>query len=97
MSWNLNILSVLICVFFNVRTSGKIAKLFKHFLIKSHLNISEQEKKRQKVYDLFNTETKPNFLCMLYTKQRKFIFTEKELFTRKKQWKMEHKTKKSPF
>ena len=33
--------------------------------------MSEQEKKRQGIYDLLNAETKPNFLCLSYTKQRK--------------------------
>ena len=33
--------------------------------------MSEQEKKRQRVYDLLNAETKPKFLCLPYTKQRK--------------------------
>ena len=40
--------------------------------------MSEQEKKRQRIYDLLNAETKPKFLCLPYTKQRKIFFTEKE-------------------
>ena len=35
--------------------------------------MSEQEKKRQRIYDLRNAETKLKFLCLLYTKQRKNI------------------------
>ena len=33
--------------------------------------MSEQEKKRQRIYDLLNAETKTMLLCQLYTKQRK--------------------------
>ena len=36
-----------------------LALLFKHFFIKIQPNMSEQEKKRQKIYDLLNAETKP--------------------------------------
>ena len=41
--------------------------------------MSEQEKKRQRLCDLLNTETKPKFLYQPYTKQRKlfFFFTER--------------------
>ena len=46
--------------------------------------MNEQEKKRQGIYDLLNIETKANFLCLLYTKQRKDFFSEKELFEEKK-------------
>ena len=49
------------------------------FSIKIEPNMSEQEKKWQRIYDLLNAETKPKFLCLPYTKQRKF-FTGKELF-----------------
>ena len=31
--------------------------------------MSEQEKKLQRIYDLFNAETKPRFLCQPYTKK----------------------------
>ena len=41
-------------------------------------NMSEQEKKRQKIYDLLYAETKTKFLG-----QRTFFFTEKELFKEK--------------
>ena len=44
--------------------------------------MSEQKQKRQRIYDLLNAETKPDFLCLPYTKQRKF-FTEKALFKEK--------------
>ena len=36
--------------------------------------MSEQEKKQQRIYDLLNTETKPKFICLLFTKQKKKIF-----------------------
>ena len=45
-------------------------------------DMSEQEKKGQRMYDLLNAETNLKFLYLLYTKQRKF-FTEKELFKEK--------------
>ena len=35
-----------------------IALLFKHFFIKIHPNMSEQEKKRQRIHDLVKAETK---------------------------------------
>ena len=53
--------------------------------------MSEQEKKQQRIYDLLNTETKPKFLCLLYTKQRKDILL-KNSFLRK--WRIEKKKKK---
>ena len=54
--------------------------LFKQFFsIKIQPNMSEQEKKRQRVYDLLNAETKPKFLCLPYTKQRK-LFNRKRAF-----------------
>ena len=59
--------------------------------------MSEQEKKRQRIYDMLNAETKPNFLCLPYTKQKFFFFfffTEKELFKEKRAWKTGQKTKK---
>ena len=54
--------------------------------------MSEQEKKHQRIYDLLNAESKPKFLCLPYTKQRK-IFTEKELFKENWEWKIEQKRK----
>ena len=41
------------------------------FKIKIQLNMSEQEKKQQRIYDLLNAETKQKFLCLPYTKLRK--------------------------
>ena len=41
---------------------------------------------------MLNAETKPNFLCLSYTKQRK-NFTEKELFKEKEEWRIEKKQK----
>ena len=60
--------------------SSIIRALFK---IKIQSNMSEQEKKSQRIYDLLNAKTKPKFLCLPYTKQRKNFFTEKELFKEK--------------
>ena len=45
--------------------------------------MSEQEKKRQRIYDLLNAETKPKFLCQPYKKQIVFFFTEKELLRKR--------------
>ena len=39
--------------------------------------MSEQEKKRQRIYDLFNAETTLKFLSLPYTKQRN-IFLQKK-------------------
>ena len=48
-----------------------LAQLFKHsFKIKIQPYVSEQEKKRQRIYDLLNAETQPKFLCQPYTKQK---------------------------
>ena len=44
--------------------------------------MNKQEKKQQKIYDLLNIETKPMFLCLLNTKQRK-LFLQKKLFKEK--------------
>ena len=52
------------------------------FIIKIQPNMSEQEKKRQRIYDLFNAETKPKFFDLPYTKQRNF-FPENEPFNLK--------------
>ena len=55
------------------------------FIINIQPNMSEQEKKRQGIYDLLNAETEPKFLCLPYTMQRKtfFFFRGKELFKKK--------------
>ena len=50
--------------------------------------MSVQEKKRQRIYDLLNAETKLKFLYLLYTKQRK-NFTEKERFNENGEWRNE--------
>ena len=44
--------------------------------------MSEQEKKRQRIYDLLNAETKPKFPCLLYAKQGNFF--QKKSFIKKK-------------
>ena len=43
-------------------------------------NKSEQEKKRRRIYDLLNVETKLKFLFLQYTKQRKKFFYRKNSF-----------------
>ena len=50
--------------------------------------MSEQEKKRQRIYDLLNAETKLKFLCLLYTKQKK-----KKNFPKKRESWIEQKRK----
>ena len=61
------------------------------FFIIIQPNMSEQEK-WQRIKDLLYTKTRPKFLCLPYTRQRKIIFTEKELF--KEKGKIEQKTKR---
>ena len=56
------------------RDKSKFSWLFMQLFNKIQPNMSEQEEKRQRIYDWLNAETKPNFLCLLYTKQRKFFF-----------------------
>ena len=41
-------------------------------------------------------ETKPKFLCLPYTKQRKKKNTEKEILS-KSEWRIEQKTEKKTF
>ena len=36
--------------------------------------MSEQKKKRQRIYDLLNADTKPKFLYLPYTNQRKHFY-----------------------
>ena len=54
--------------------SSIIQPLFK---IKIQPNMSGQEKKGQRIYDLLNAETKPKFLCLLYTKQTKTFYSKR--------------------
>ena len=44
--------------------------------------MSDQEKKRQRIYDLLNAETKKKFLCLPYTNLRRKIY--RKSFLRKK-------------
>ena len=58
-----------------------LALLFKHYSkLKFTLKIIEWEKKRQRIYDLLNAETKPKFLCLHIQREE---ITEKELFKEK--------------
>ena len=67
-----------------------------HFQIKIKPSKNEQEKKRQRIYDLLTVEIKPKFLRPLYTKQSK-NFTEKELFKKDEEWRIKQKTKRRLF
>ena len=58
--------------------------------------MSEQEKKWQRIYDLFDTETKPVSLSTVYKAMKNF-FTEKELFNEKREWRIEQKNEKKAF
>ena len=52
------------------------------FLIKIQSSMSEQEKKRQRIYDLLNIETKTKFLLStVYKAKKKFL--QKKSFSRK--------------
>ena len=52
--------------------SSIIQALFKK--IKIQPDMSEQEKKRQRIYDLLNAETKPKFfLSTVYKAKKKFL------------------------
>ena len=39
--------------------------------------MSEQQKKRQKIYDFLNAENKLKFLYQPYTKQRKYFYRKR--------------------
>ena len=38
--------------------------------------------KRQRISDLLNAETKPKFICLLFTKQRKFVSRKSDFLTK---------------
>ena len=59
--------------------------------------MSEQEKERLRIYELLYAETKTKFLCLPYTMQRFFFFTEKNLFNEKWEWRIEQKMKRRLF
>ena len=68
--------------------------LFKHFFLKlkfSQLWVSKKRNNKES-YDLLNAESKPKFLHLPYTTQRK-IFDRKRPFYGKGQWKSEQKMK----
>ena len=52
--------------------------------------MSEKEKKRQRINHLLYAVTKPKLLSQQYTKQ-KYFFTEKEIFYKMSEWRMEQK------
>ena len=66
-----------------------------YFILKIQPNTSEQEQKRQSIYDLFNTKTKPKFHCLRYTKGK--IFDFKNVFKGKEERKIEQKMKRRCF
>ena len=47
-----------------------ISSIIQALFIKIQPNRNEQEKKRQRIYNLLNAEIKPKFLLLPYTKQR---------------------------
>ena len=49
----------------------------------------EQEKKRQRTYNLLNTETKLRFLCLPFTNQRKNFYNVG--------WRIDQRAKKRAF
>ena len=51
--------------------------------------MSEQEKKRQRIYDLLNAETKTKVSLSTGYKAKKKIFTEKTILKKKWEWKTE--------
>ena len=57
-----------------------ITSISRNFLIKIQSNMSEQEKKRQRIYYLLYAETKSKFLCLLYMKQRKKFYRKRVFF-----------------
>ena len=65
------------------------------FFIKIQPNMSEQEKKWQRIYDLLNTETKKKVsLSTLYkAKKKKKKIQKKELFNEMGEWGIEQKWK----
>ena len=66
------------------------------FKIKIQPNMNEQEKKRQSIYDLFNTELNESFSVYRIQKKKHFL-TEKELFKEKGESRIEPKTKRRLF
>ena len=50
-----------------------INSIIQALFIKIQFNMSNQQKKRQRIYDLLNAETKPNFLYPILSKENVFI------------------------
>ena len=55
--------------------------------------MSEQVKKQRRISDFLNVESKQKFLCYCIQSKEKKIFTEKERFKEKREWRIEQKTK----
>ena len=51
-----------------------------NFFLNIQPNMTEQENKGQKIYDLLYAKTKRKFNCVLYRKQRKNTFYKKRAF-----------------
>ncbi len=47
------------------------------YFIKIQLNVNEQKKKSQRIYDLLNVETETKFPCLLYTQLRKIFYRKR--------------------
>ena len=72
-----------------------IRSIIQHFFKKNSANMSEQEKKWQRIYYLLNAETKPKFICIMHKKRKKN--NEKEMFKEYGEWWIEQKTKRNVF
>ena len=59
--------------------------------------MSEQEKKRQRIYYLLNATTKPKLLSILHIKQRKIFLLIKSFLRKKREWEIEQKNEKNAF
>ena len=57
--------------------------------------MSEQKKKRQRIYDLLNVESKSKFICLPYAKRRKKILQKKSFLRKTSSWGLNKKEKKA--
>ena len=61
-----------------------INSIIQNNLIKIQRNMSDQEKKQQRIYDLLNAERKSKCLCLQETKQRRKKISQKKSFGKQK-------------
>ena len=88
----------LLCQLKKKHNKSKFSWLALLFKIKIQPNMREQKKKRQRIYDLLNAETKPKSLCIPYTKPRKAsFFLLKKSFWRKRESEGVKKTEQKAF